>query len=81
MAFVPTSTTNGKCFLGRALDSTAVPYVYSSTNNWNTGSGPEVAAKPDADRHSDGADYCFLDGHVKWLHYVLDTRTGTPLGM
>ncbi|BCM88620.1 hypothetical protein IAD21_00461 [Abditibacteriota bacterium] len=29
---------------------------------------------PKGDRHLDGANYAFADGHVKWFHYVIHTN-------
>ena len=33
-----------------------------------------------ASLHSDGANYSFVDGHVKWLHYEMDTTRITNPG-
>ncbi|MBI5831162.1 MAG: prepilin-type N-terminal cleavage/methylation domain-containing protein [Armatimonadetes bacterium] len=53
--------------LGRTVTTNLVSYADG-----------QRAAIPDAQRHTDGANYGFFDGHVKWLKYEYDARETGP---
>jgi prepilin-type N-terminal cleavage/methylation domain-containing protein/prepilin-type processing-associated H-X9-DG protein len=56
-----TSSAGGYAFLGRSVSGTFSPgSVHGDTGR----------ADPNGSRHLDGANYAFVDGHVKWYHYV-----------
>ena len=60
--------------VGRAIVSPT-----SDPKDWKFGPGSTVAGRIDADIHMEGANYCFFDGHVKWLRSVYDAAaTGGP---
>jgi prepilin-type N-terminal cleavage/methylation domain-containing protein/prepilin-type processing-associated H-X9-DG protein len=52
----------------RRLSNTALPY-----SGWAEDNGTSRIL---ADRHNDGANYTFVDGHVKWLHYEPEPLCG-----
>jgi prepilin-type N-terminal cleavage/methylation domain-containing protein/prepilin-type processing-associated H-X9-DG protein len=58
----PSGTGGSNTMLARSLQNTANPQAGS----WND----DVTAMPAANRHTDGANYCFNDGHAKWLHSI-----------
>lgn len=68
---IPSGTSPKFADLGRFLDLPG-----------GTGHSDGDQANPIGDRHSDGSNYLFVDGHVKWLHYQ-DAVEGTevPTGM
>ena len=55
---------------GRSLANTVTP----SAGGWNGDGAGRIAA----DRHLDGANYAFIDGHVKWYHYVQASTAEVP---
>jgi len=68
LTFILPTSSAGNQHVGRALTNpTADPKL------WAFGPLSIVAGRIDADRHMDGANYAFCDGHVKWLHYERDT--------
>jgi prepilin-type N-terminal cleavage/methylation domain-containing protein/prepilin-type processing-associated H-X9-DG protein len=65
---IPAGGTGGhQC---RRLNSTATPY-----GGWAEDNG---TARIEANRHQDGANYAFADGHVKWLHFENEPGIGAP---
>ena len=67
LTFILPTASAGLQHVGRALTNpTADP------KTWSFGPLSIVAGRIDADRHMDGANYAFCDGHAKWLHYVRD---------
>jgi len=52
----------------RRLNNSALPYSgWAEDNN---------VARIKADRHNDGANYTFVDGHVKWIHFEPEPLCG-----
>lgn len=43
------------------------------TPGWDAGPVATHTGMIDAFIHHDGANYAFLDGHVRWMHYVVDS--------
>ncbi len=79
LAFFCPSSTPGKVVVGRYLLSPSSTNHHNASPGW-TGGAAETEGAIDADKHSDGANYAFADGHVKWLHYVDDNYAGPGFG-
>ncbi len=66
MAFIIPTASPGARHDGRRLND---------PNNLTLGWVGEGNSRINAAVHSDGANYSFVDGHVKWLHSVRDNNT------
>lgn len=76
LAFIIPTGSNGARHDGRALSRpNEIPQV--GTGGWS-GSN---AGRIDADRHNEGANYGFADGHAKWMRHQLVNNTAlVPAG-
>lgn len=70
LAFIIITASPGARHDGRRMSFPNDDPQYQA-NGWSGDNGGRIRA----DIHSDGANYAFCDGHVKWLHYVKDTNT------
>lgn len=70
LAFIIPTASPGARHDGRWLNNPNDNPQYQ-TNGW----GGTNNGRIQGDRHSDGSNYCFADGHVKWFHYIMDTNT------
>ena len=72
LGFFCPSGTGGEVATGRVLNQpNATNWYNAQANGWN-GSNNGL---PDADKHFDGLNIAFCDGHVKWYHSVHDPST------
>lgn len=69
MFFAP-SGTNGEAMASRRLNSASGTNHYNG--NWGTGAREGLI---DANKHMNGANYAYVDGHVKWLPHIRDDST------
>jgi len=73
------SAVNALTFICRSGTAGWIPELGRTvTTNLVTYADQQRAAIPDAQRHTDGANYAFLDGHVKWQKYEYDARQTGP---
>ena len=80
-AYGANNTAQSLAFL---LPAGAAPYFQgrqlNSTTNWASGWGGNSSGCINAHAHNGGANYAFMDGHVKWMHGVTNTLGTTNNG-
>ena len=73
------STVQALTFICRSGSGGWIPELGRTMTTWGGGiADGQRAAIPDAQRHTDGANYAFMDGHVKWMKYEYDARETGP---
>jgi len=75
--FINGSPTSGSRFLNNVSDFSQ-GWSSAATPSAAQGTGPSNPGAVAATRHSDGAVYGFIDGHVKWLHAADRTKPNNP---
>lgn len=73
-----TGTTQLKYNVGHAINDVNTTQVAQCTTPTTTGTATawEAAKFDDVIRHSDGANFAFADGHVKWHKVTFSSQTG-----
>ena len=75
LVFLIPSGTGGNRHMSRKLVNPA-----NLAAGYTDSGGSSVAGRIHATRHLDGANYLFVDGHVKWMHYVDASSSDMPSG-